>query len=396
MKILLINDNGMPTYGAPLNMLRLRGWLRERGHDARLFSSNARPFVKRRILADYRCLGTTSHVSTLLQTANPWAFIRLLGIMRDFQPDVVHVGDFLGQMSPLILPLLRNVASLYHVSGYRSICPMAQKILPDGSICRSFAGMACYYNKCLPFRSLGPQLLELHLWQKWQTSFNLIVAVSRAVQHRLASEGIQQVVVLLCAVPHRPPRPPLSNPPSAAFAGRLIFSKGVDVLIRAFSKVLSNIPDAKLIIAGEGPEMENLRKLASDLEITDNLVMTGHLNQREMGNLFETAWVQVVPSRFEEPFGLVAVEGMMRGTALIASSIGGLTEIIEDGRSGFQIPPEDVDLLAKSLLLVLGNRNLAEKMGHSGRKSALHRFNQEDHLGRLIHIYQRLSESAID
>lgn len=110
MKILLVNDDAVRQGGAEILLLKLRDSLRERGHDARLFASNAKEDGKCS-LADYTCRGTTSRFRTLLQVANPWAAIGLRKVLRSFQPDVVHVKIFLTQLSPLILPLLRDVPS---------------------------------------------------------------------------------------------------------------------------------------------------------------------------------------------------------------------------------------------------------------------------------------------
>jgi len=113
MKILLINDYGTATGGAELMLLGLREGLRRQGHDARLFASSARPGPGPSS-ADYECVGRTTRFRTLLQTANPWAYRRLRRVLAEFRPDVVHAHIFLTQLSPLILPLLRDVPSIYH------------------------------------------------------------------------------------------------------------------------------------------------------------------------------------------------------------------------------------------------------------------------------------------
>src|SRR5918999_1323382 len=139
MKILLINDYGTLTGGAEVQMLLFRDELRRQGHDARLFTSSARTSAEKSH-ADYECLGTTSRLRTLLQTANPWAFARLRKVLAEFHPDVVHVRIFLTQLSPLILPLLMNVPCVYHVVWYRPLCPLGTKMLPDGTACHLPAG----------------------------------------------------------------------------------------------------------------------------------------------------------------------------------------------------------------------------------------------------------------
>lgn len=392
MKILLINDYATPTGGAEIQMLALRDGLRQRGHDARLFASSARPTADEN-LADYECLGTTSRFRTLLQTANPWAFWQLRRVLAEFQPDVVHARIFLTQLSPLILPLLKRVPSLHQVVWYRSICPLGTKILPDGTVCQVPAGLACYRHGCLPLQDWLPLMLQMKLWRHWRNAFNLIVANSEAVRGRLLAEGINSVEVVRNGVVVRPPRPALSATPTVAFAGRLVREKGADVLIRAFAKVVTRISNARLLLAGEGLEGERLKKLIADLKLSSSISMLGHLPRPEMERRFATAWVQAVPSCWEEPFANVALEAMMRGTAVVASDAGGLPEIVHHGRTGFLVPPGDADALAEALLHLLQDIQLAERMGNCGREIALTNFSQETCVERFIHWYEVLRKT---
>jgi glycosyltransferase involved in cell wall biosynthesis len=388
VKILLVNDYAMEGYGSELQMLALRDGLRQRGHDVRIFASNARLVQKGDILADYQCPGTLSRLLTLLQTANPWAYWKLRKVLREFRPDVVHVKIFLTQLSPLILPLLKNIPSLYQVDILRPVCPMNTKVLPDGTLCKFRAGTACYHTRCLPMRSLLPQMLELWLWRRWRGSFDRIIAVSHAVRRYLVADGIEPVDVIWDPVSFRPPRPPLSSPPTVAFAGRLVREKGIEILIKAFEKVLIHIPEARLILVGEGKQESYLRKLIADLGIGSNVTMTGYLRRPALERLFDSAWVQIVPSIWVEAQGSVATEAMIRGTAIVASRIGGLAEIVQHGRTGLLVPPGDVDALAEALKQILQNRELAEQMGQAGREYALAHFNRERYIDKILQIYE--------
>jgi glycosyltransferase involved in cell wall biosynthesis len=390
MKILLINDYAMEGYGAELQFLNLRDRLRQRGHDVRIFASNARLVKEGDVLADYQCVGTLSHFLTLLQTANPWAYWKLRKVLREFRPDLVHIRDFLTQLSPLILPLLKDIPALHHVDILRSVCPMNTKVLPDGSICRFKAGIACYRQGCLPLRSLFFQMLELWLWKRWRGNFDRIVAVSHAVRQYILEDGVKTVDVIWNPVSMRPARPPLSSPPIAAFAGRLNSDKGVDILLKAFKKVLSHIPEAQLVLVGEGKQQSYLRNLISDLGISSRVTMTGYLRRPALERLFDSAWVQVVPSICVEAFGGVAAEAMIRGTAAIASRIGGLAEVVQHGRTGILVPPGDVDALAGALKQILQDRELAEQMGQAGREYALAHFDRERYLDRILQLYESM------
>lgn len=395
MRILLLNDYGTPTGGAELMLLGLRDGLRRRGHDARLFASSARAGPAPN-LADYKCFGTTSRFRTLLQTANPWAYRRLRRVLAEFRPDVVHAKIILTQLSPLILPLLSDAPSIYHAVWYRAICPIGTKTLPDGAPCRTPAGPVCYRQGCLPLRDWLPLMVQMRLWRRWRHAFDLIVANGEAVRGRLAAEGMEPIEVVSNGVPSRPARPPLAPPPTVAFAGRLIPKKGADVLVRAFGRVVARVPRARLLVAGHGPERGRLDRLVAGLGLSSRVSMLGHLPRPELERRFDPAWVQVVPSRYAEPFGLVATEAMMRGTAVVASRVGELPEIVRDGRTGLLIPPEDPEALAGALLGLLDDRDRAERMGRAGREAALAHFTEAGHVDRMVELYRTLRPGGGD
>jgi hypothetical protein len=186
-----VSDYGTLVGGAETGLVILRDGLRRLGHDARVFSSSARPGGES--FADYECLGTTSSFRTVLQTANPWAALGLRRVLGEFKPDVVHVKLFLTQLSPLVQPVLREVPSLYHVVWYRPVCPLGTKRLPDGRGCREPAGRACYRNGCLPLRDWAPLMLQLRLWRHWRDCFDLVVANSETTKRQLITGGIEPV-----------------------------------------------------------------------------------------------------------------------------------------------------------------------------------------------------------
>ncbi len=388
MKILLVNDYAMPAGGVEIQMRMLRDGLRRRGHDARFFASSAGPGAGAG--ADYSGFGTTSPFRTLLQTANPWAARQLGRVLADFRPDVVHVAMFLTQLSPMILPLLAQVPSLYHVHWYRPICPRGTRMLPDGAACRTSPGAACLASHCLPLRDWLPLMRQMALWRRRRGVFDRIVAVSHAVQRRLLAEGIEPVEVIWNGVPAAARRAPLSGPPTVAFAGRLVPEKGADVLIRAWAGVAAQFGEARLLVAGDGPQRPGLEKLVADRGLSSHVTLLGHLPRAEVERRFAAAWVQAVPSRWDEPFGIVAAEAMMRGTAVVASDAGGLAEIVRHDRTGLLVPPGDADALAEALIRLLRDRETAENMGRAGREVARSHFSETTYVENFVRTYETL------
>ncbi len=391
MRVLIVNDYGTPTGGAETMCLMERDELRRRGHEARFFASSARP-LDVPIKADDTGLGTTSRWRTLLQSANPWAARRLREVMEDFQPDVVHVRMFLTQLSPLILPVLRDVPSLLHVADYRPICPISIKQKPDGTACHDRPGAVCRKDGCIPFRDALPIRAQMALWNHWRDTFDAIVANSYWVADRLRAEGIGVTQTIQNGVPIRSARPQLDGPPTVAFAGRLVATKGIGVLLDAFAQIATTLPEARLVIAGDGPEREALTQRTHQLGLSGQVDWLGHLSRDDAEAAFASAWVQAVPSTWEEPFGLVAAEGLMRGTAVVASEIGGLAEIVVDGETGALVPAGDPTALANALLPILSDRDRAEALGRAGRQRALAHFTES----RLVDAFEALYRQLVD
>lgn len=394
MKILLVNDYAGDRGGAELHMRSLRSQLRSRGHDARLFASTAmlRPGDEP---PDYECFGTSSRFRTLLQTANPWASSRLSDVLDEFTPDLVHVMMFLTQLSPLILPVLRRVPTMLNVVWHRPVCPTGTKMLPDGSPCTSSWGAACYRSGCLPARDWAPLMLQMRMFRKWRTGIDMFVANSRAIKHELAIDGIDDVEVLYPGTPFVPARPPLGEAPKAGFVGRLVAEKGVDVLVNAFARVLQDVPQASLVIVGDGPERPRLNQLIASLNLSGRVILKGSLSRTAAEQAMQDCWVQVAPSRWAEPFGLVAIEAQMRGTAVIASRSGGFCETVDDGQTGVLVPPGDVAALSDSLVRLLAHRERAEAMGRAGREQALRIFTESATTDRLLGLYEKVLGNAM-
>lgn len=389
MKVLLVNDYASDTGGAELHMRSLRLQLRSRGHDARLFSSAA--MVRSGGEApDYACFGTTSRFRTLLQTANPWASSRLNDVLDEFKPDLVHVMMFLTQLSPLILPVLRRVPTILNVVWHRPVCPIGTKMLPDGSPCTSHWGSACYKSGCLPARDWAPLMVQMELFRRWRNAIDLFVANSHATQRELLEDGIDHVEVLYPGTAVVGTRPPLGEAPVAGFVGRLVPEKGVDLLIDAFARVVRNLPEARLVIVGEGPERPRLERLIASLNLGAHVSLTGRLSRPAAERAMEECWVQVAPSRWAEPFGLVAIEAQMRGTAVVASRSGGFCETVNDGHTGVLVTPGDIGALSDALVQLLARRDRAEVMGRAGRERALRLFAESATMDRLLELYGKV------
>ena len=389
MKILLVNDYGVLAGGAERITLDLRDSLRTRGHDARLLASSAGSPAQAS-LADYTCRGSNGSGRLLLQVWNPWAVRRLRQVLAEFQPDIVHVRMFLTQLSPAILRWLPPERSLLHIGNHQTICPLNTRVLPDGSRCGVRAGVACHRLGCVSALGLGRTLLQLGAWRRRASVFRRVVANSHAIAATLRENGVRVDTVIPNGTRVVPPRPPLHGPPTVVFAGRLVAQKGLDVLIRAMAIVVSQLPDARLLIVGEGPERGRVEHLVEELSLRDHVLWCGHIPHPALAEALGSGWVQVLASRSPEPGANVIPEAMMRGTAVVATRFDGAPEGLRDAVTGFLVPPFDPAALAARLVALLGDRALAERMGQAGRDVALSELTTDLMTDRFEEVYAML------
>lgn len=371
-------------------MIAHRAGLRERGHSVRLFTSDALLVPGWPIEADVTCRGTIGRAQPYIQSWNPWAKAALARELADYPPDIVHVRMFLWQLSPSILPLLRDIPTLYQAAVYKAICPNGLKLLPDGSNCERRAGAICLTGGCVSLPTWLSAMLQLRRVRRHWGNIDRVVALSSEMAAVLEGNGIGRVAVVQNGIAERPARPALGNPPVLAYAGRLAREKGVEVLIDAFAAASKTIAAARLLIAGEGPLEPELRRQVRDLGIADRVDFLGYLKPAELERAFDVAWAQAVPSLWREPFGNVATETMMRGTAVIASRLGGLGEIVVNEETGLLVREGDREELAGAIEAVLSNRIFAEELGTAGRQRALVHFSRASVLDRFEALYDEM------
>lgn len=379
-------DYGTPTGGAEIQTLRFRELLRERGHDVLIFSSRARPGGVE-LLSDVTCLGSQGPARSFLQAVNPMAEVSLRRVIRRYRPDVVHIRMFLSQLSPLILRELKGVPTLLHVVNYQLICPLNTKLLPSGESCHYRAGRVCQDQGCVSVAGRARFAIQRRMWDWWHDSVDVTISNSKWTATRLRNEGIPVDSNLTYGVP---PVAEVSEPgliPRAAFVGRLFKKKGVDVLLRAMALLVKRLPQAQLDIIGDGPERARLAAMIEELGLTDNCRMHGFVRRESIADLLHDSWVQVVPSTYEEPFGVVTIEAMMRGSAVIASNSGGPAEVVRDGETGRLVRPGDPADLADALYQILTDRDLATRMGRAARSIAEREFTEAASIDRVLDWY---------
>ncbi|HEX6106406.1 MAG TPA: glycosyltransferase family 4 protein, partial [Gemmatimonadales bacterium] len=156
--------------------------------------------------------------------------------------------------------------------------------------------------------------------------------------------------------------------------GRLVEDKGFDLAVRAFGTVRARFPRARLVLAGEGEARGGLERLAASCGVADAVDFVGPQSPEQIPGLINRASVVVVPSRWDEPFGLVALESALMARPVVAARAGGLVEVVENGVTGLLVEKEDAGALAAAVTELLADPVAADRMGAIARLRAVERF----------------------
>jgi glycosyltransferase involved in cell wall biosynthesis len=173
--------------------------------------------------------------------------------------------------------------------------------------------------------------------------------------------------------------------------GRLAGRKGLDTLIEAFERIVSEVKDAKLVVVGTGPREKMLRKEARVRGFEDRMVMVGSVPMDELAAHFATADITLFPSKWEG-FGLITLETMASGTPCVATSVGAADEIIEDGKSGFLVDVGDAKAIAKAVARFARDEETMAHMGERARERVMSTFTWKHTAERYDILFRRLLE----
>ncbi len=185
----------------------------------------------------------------------------------------------------------------------------------------------------------------------------------------------------------RPVERARGGPPLVVHGSNFRPLKRVPDVVRVFARVRRALPEARLLLVGDGPERPRVALEVRALGLEDAVEFAGE--RADVVPLLQRADLFLLPSETES-FGLAALEAMACGVPVIASRVGGVPEVVEDGAGGLLFPVGDVEAMAEGALALLGDRARCSKMGQLARARAVERFAREPIVDRYEALYRRL------
>jgi len=222
------------------------------------------------------------------------------------------------------------------------------------------------------------------------------MAVSRAVEEKMRSAGISDNVSVVYDIFPEAERglPALGKRPAKTivlFAGKLIYHRGIETLMKVAELVGRSDPTISFVIAGDG-EMSAFAKQYVEGHDLENVTLLGHVKHREMAKLQAEADIYFFPSLLAEPFSRGIVEMMQQGKPVIASDYGGTREVIEDGQGGYLIDPHNHEDCASKIISLAGQPELMARMGAANLAKA-QEFSEAAVVKKIVGVYENAIRS---
>ena len=262
----------------------------------------------------------------------------------------------------------------------------AHSLIPQGFTC----AVACriFGNKAPPvlctshggdlFALQSPLLLRIKYWTIKRIKVLTVVSEYMRRYCESLSFDLDKVSVCSMGVDLYGLFKPVSNVERKnrrlLFVGRLVEKKGVSHLLDAVKQLIEDFPDVELLIAGDGPERKTLQEKAGILKIDAQVSFYGAVPQEQLPQLYSSAEIAVIPSIIDsqndqEGLGLVTIEAMGCGCAVVASSLQAITEVIEDKKTGLLVESGNVDELARAIAWLLTNTEERNRIAKAGREA---------------------------
>lgn len=401
MRVLLINSFYYPRGGDCAHMLALEQSLMAAGHEVAVFAmqhplnlqSQWRGYWPENVEYGERLSMAASARAAVRSTYSKEVERRLLKLIVHFRPDVAHLHSVLHHLTVSVVDALWRAAvpAVWTLHDYRVVCP-ATHLLRDDQPCTLCAG-GRYWN-CVIHGCKGSSRMR-SLSASVESSLSTARGVyRRRVTRFIAPSEFLATTVVRMGIPGSKVTV-LPNPLAAGewtqtaslarhgalYVGRLSREKGVDGLLRAHAR--SGLGGMRII--GDGPEGERLGVLARSLGT--EVRFDGWRNASTVREALSCAAMLCVPSTCYENCPTVVLEAFAANTPVAASKLGGLTELLDDGRCGLLVPPGDEEAWANALRTTLSDPVALAQKAAVGQRRLLERHDPALHLRELEKVY---------
>jgi len=401
MKILIVNKFLYPNGGAETYIFKLGDYLKSQGHEVQYFGmehgqrrvgNNANAYTNNMDFHKGPKWSKLAYPIKIIYSSEARKKIRQ--VLDDFQPDVVHLNNFNYQLTPSIILEVRKWSRkstypcriVFTAHDYQLICPNHQLHNPiSHENCEKCLGghfSNCLKGKCI-HGSLAESfvgMMEAFLWNKAGVYKNVdaVICCSRFMKEKMDSNPIfkKKTVVLynFAEKAEQEDEAEREYAPYILYFGRFSEEKGIRTLVR----VCRELPQVKFIFAGSGP-------LENEIKDIPNINNIGFQKGKLLRSVIRQAKFSVYPSEWYENCPFSVIESQMYGTPVLGANIGGIPELIEDGKTGELFQSGSAEDLKKKIVGLWNNEKLVETYKKNCRQVNFNTLN--NYCERLLKIY---------
>lgn len=314
---------------------------------------------------------------------------RMRALLAAHSLDAIHVHNLFPLISPSVLGECHRagVPIVMTLHNYRLSCPGGMHVC-GGRVCERCVGGReywCIVRNCqesLP-KSLGYAVRNMaaRVFRLYADNVAVYIVFTRFHRDRLISEGVpsDRVAVIPNMVLPEPAAASCPLGEYVAFSGRISLEKGIETLLSA----ACNCPDIPFKIAGRSERMSHIVNTAPQ-----NVTFVGHLAGAKLKDFYKCARILVMPSVWFETFGMSLAEAMAWRKPTIASRIGALTEVVEEGTTGFTVAPGNAQELSEKISYLWNRPGLGQQMGQAGLEKTIREYSPARCYEQLVAVYQ--------
>jgi glycosyltransferase involved in cell wall biosynthesis len=316
--------------------------------------------------------------------------------IEQFKPDIIHIHNLFFIASPSILYAAskKNIPVVLTLHNYRLICANAL-LMREGEICElcvnkkfPFSGIKyrCYRNSSAE-SAVVTSITGIHKFlNTWKNKIHTYITLNEFSRSKLLHSSLDIPPNKMITKPNFVPDPGEANMQRDnffLFAGRIVKEKGVHVLAKAFA----TMPENKIVIIGEGPELKNLQ---NEFKNFSNITFTGRLEKQKVNDYMKRCKAFICPSIWYEGAPLTIIEAFATGTPVIASRLGSMAETITDGFNGLHFTANDENDLCEKISLFIKETETNFTFYKNARQTYLEKYHEDIHYSAILKIYENV------
>ncbi|MDY6844673.1 MAG: glycosyltransferase family 4 protein [Thermodesulfobacteriota bacterium] len=320
---------------------------------------------------------------------------KMATLLQYVKPDVVHLNNFAHQISPSILNVFarHNIPMVMSMHDYKMVCPTYSMLL-DGEPCeRCKRGKyyLCLVKKCTKgsYAKSLVNAMEMYLHHKILQSYDkikLFISPSMFLKEKVEEMGFKGKILHLPNFLELHEFSPCykAKENSIVYAGRFSPEKGVETLLDAVKCL-----DVKVKLVGDGP-LESRLKFKVKSEKLDSVDFLGYMNHEQLKEEVRKSIGLIIPSELYENNPRVVIEAFAMGKPVIGARIGGIPELVKDGKTGYTFEAGNVLDLKNKIEWLLNDLDKVEEMGKNSRRFAEEECDAKKHYKKLLEIYEEI------